>query len=238
MSLFLLAFSQYSDAALMNKGSTFDFDPESSLYQLCGNNMISCVQEQWENEEGFEQDEELNVSLLIEKCEKKIDRSCLSIAYLYSSADFSADNLNKSIFFSRRSCEQNDEVGCLLLGMLYLQSQSLTESIIPFSRACDLNEKHSCLFLSEIYFKGELVKKDINKSISFLTRSCEIGLALGCAELGGFYERGSEVERDTEKAVSFYEKSCGMGFLQRCHGLAYIYKKYQKFSDGLSLIHI
>ena len=78
--------------------------------------------------------------------------------------------------------------------------------------------------LALLYYKGEGVKKDINKSFELLKESSDID-PIAAFQLSRFYLQGINTKIDNEKGIDLLEFSAQNGVLQAQELLSNVYKQ-------------
>ena len=93
-------------------------------------------------------------------------------------------------------------------------------------KKCDAKEFVYCVDLAIRYANGDLVRKDLSKSVQLFQRACDGGLADSCGMLGMFYEDGTNgVLENKSKAIQFYQKACDGGVGNSCSNLGEMYEE-------------
>lgn len=113
----------------------------------------------------------------------------------------------------------------LLIGWIFL-SISLNANVLEeLEKGCGKKDFQKCTTLGIIYSKGEIVKKDISKSVSYYTKACNGKNMDGCANLAYFYMLGNGVKQDFKKAVELYTETCNKTKKIGCTNLGLLYSK-------------
>ena len=111
-------------------------------------------------------------------------------------------------------------IGCMLLSI------SLNANVLEeLERGCNEKDFQKCTTLAILYSKGEVVKKDISKSVDYYTKACDGKNMDGCANLGYLYMSGSGVKQDFGKAIELYTKTCNKTKKVGCTNLGLLYSK-------------
>ena len=97
------------------------------------------------------------------------------------------------------------------------------EAIKLYKLAAKEGDKEAQYILGSAYFKGDMVEKDINKSIYLLEKSAEQGFEGAQGLLGFIYLHGLGVEKNIQKALIFNEKAAKQGNANAQNNLADIY---------------
>ena len=89
--------------------------------------------------------------------------------------------------YYEEACYLSDGLGCIYLGDLYLNENSLDANLIEakkyYDKACLLNESKGCYNYALLLGKEEKENSQKNK-IRYLKKACKLGDKLSCFEIG------------------------------------------------------
>jgi len=87
----------------------------------------------------------------------------------------------------------------------------------------EANDKVAMYKLSVVYYEGELVPKDLKKSVKWLRASADLFFAPAMDVLARCYIDGIGLPKDEKEGVKWYQKAADMGFDRSQHTLSLIY---------------
>lgn len=118
-----------------------------------------------------------------------------------------------------KSCELNDEYGCLHAGVLGTSKNDVGEKDRAaqihagakyLRKACDMyNSDKACFYLSGIYLGGleNVIEKNYKEAYKLSLKSCEFGNPYACANLSQMHARGEGAQKNPELAATFKKRA-------------------------------
>ncbi|MCT7512105.1 tetratricopeptide repeat protein [Aliarcobacter cryaerophilus] len=123
-----------------------------------------------------------------------------------------------------KKIENSNSFAQIRLGTYYSTKNDYKESLKYLNMADENKNLYAKLPLALLYYKGEGVKKDINKSFELLKESSDID-PIAAFQLSRFYLQGINTKIDNEKGIDLLEFSAQNGVLQAQELLSNIYKQ-------------
>jgi TPR repeat protein len=147
---------------------------------------------------------------IYEKISSDLNKKCLEkntdACNILSRYFFDIKESKRSFYFSKKSCDFRNHIGCNNLGYAYSHGVGVkkdkSKSSYFFKKSCDLGGTLGCTNLGINHETG----KNTAKSLVLYGNACNKNDAEGCQLLGNIYEQG----KDFIKAFSLYEKSCNL----------------------------
>jgi hypothetical protein len=204
-------------------------------------------------------------ALYRQACDGEMGDGCLRLAGLHVDSrgrehGVALDSMS-AVHFLDRACDLGTTQGCVELGDMYLERdsvvagadsakpagprQDIPRAIGLFQRACDGDGMAGCDRLGLLYRDGTGVTADPPRAVDLFRRACGSGYQVGCAHLGEAYVAGSGVAADPGRAATLFEKACETamvgcfdlaGLLESGSGVAQDQARaatlYQKACDG------
>ena len=165
--------------------------------------------------------------LYIKSCEMGSSDGCLNAAdlyvYRYDNRGRKRQDEEKIIYFYKRSCDMQNEIGCAMAG-------NHVDDVKFDEKACELYDYPSCKAIGDRYVDIG----DTKKAKEYYRRACDKSRKIGCVQLGEL----CEVEGDYGKAHEFYQTVCENNdnqFLLGCHRLAQLYKDGNGVKQDLAM---
>ncbi|MCB9754298.1 MAG: sel1 repeat family protein [Myxococcales bacterium] len=119
-----------------------------------------------------------------------------------------------------RACELGEAEGCLYLGVITLEGQSVPRSparaLELFERACAEQLAPACENAGIVLLRGEAGRPDARAGAARFRQGCELGLASACFNLGVAYYKGEGVLRDFVRAAELLRTACDGGHEAAC----------------------
>ncbi|KAL6264034.1 hypothetical protein P5V15_004115 [Pogonomyrmex californicus] len=118
-----------------------------------------------------------------------------------------------------KSCELNDEYGCLHAGVLATSKNDVGEKDRAsqihngarfLRKACDMyNSNKACFYLSGLYLTGfeNIIEKNLKEAYKVSLKSCEHGNPYACANLSQMHTRGEGAQKNPELAATFKKRA-------------------------------
>ncbi|KYN50217.1 PREDICTED: cytochrome c oxidase assembly factor 7 homolog [Cyphomyrmex costatus] len=168
------------------------------------------------------------VKMEIEKAASLYKTTCDQYNYARSCAKFGdfkviGKGCNKDIptgyKYLSKSCELNDEYGCLHAGVLGTSKSDVGEKDRAtqihagakyLKKACDMyNMDKACFYLSGIYLGGleNVIEKNYKEAYKLSLKSCELGNPYACANLSQMHTRGEGAQKNPELAAIFKKRA-------------------------------
>ena len=123
-----------------------------------------------------------------------------------------------------KKIENSNSFAQIRLGTYYSTKNDYKESLKYLNMADENKNLYAKLPLALLYYKGEGVKKDINKSFELLKESSDID-PIAAFQLSRFYLQGINTKIDNEKGIDLLEFSAQNGVLQAQELLSNVYKQ-------------
>ncbi len=123
-----------------------------------------------------------------------------------------------------KKIENSNSFAQIRLGTYYSTKNDYKESLKYLNMADENKNIYAKLPLALLYYKGEGVKKDINKSFELLKESSDID-PIAAFQLSRFYLQGINTKIDNEKGIDLLEFSAQNGVLQAQELLSNVYKQ-------------
>lgn len=123
-----------------------------------------------------------------------------------------------------KKIENSNSFAQIRLGTYYSTKKDYKESLKYLNMADENKNLYAKLPLALLYYKGEGVKKDINKSFELLKESSDID-PIAAFQLSRFYLQGINTKIDNEKGIDLLEFSAQNGVLQAQELLSNVYKQ-------------
>lgn len=123
-----------------------------------------------------------------------------------------------------KKIENSNSFAQIRLGTYYSTKNDYKESLKYLNMADENKNLYVKLPLALLYYKGEGVKKDINKSFELLKESSDID-PIAAFQLSRFYLQGINTKIDNEKGIDLLEFSAQNGVFQAQELLSNVYKQ-------------
>ena len=123
-----------------------------------------------------------------------------------------------------KKIENSNSFAQIRLGTYYSTKNDYKESLKYLNMADENKNLYAKLPLALLYYKGEGVKKDINKSFELLKESSDID-PIAAFQLSRFYLQGINTKIDNEKGIDLLEFSAQNGVFQAQELLSNVYKQ-------------
>ena len=123
-----------------------------------------------------------------------------------------------------KKIENSNSFAQIRLGTYYSTKKDYKESLKYLNMADENKNLYAKLPLALLYYKGEGVKKDINKSFELLKESSDID-PIAAFQLSRFYLQGINTKIDNEKGIDLLEFSAQNGVFQAQELLSNVYKQ-------------
>ena len=123
-----------------------------------------------------------------------------------------------------KKIENSNSFAQIRLGTYYSTKNDYKESLKYLNMADENKNLYAKLPLALLYYKGEGVKKDINKSFELLKKSSDID-PIAAFQLSRFYLQGINTKIDNEKGIDLLEFSAQNGVFQAQELLSNVYKQ-------------
>ncbi len=126
--------------------------------------------------------------------------------------------------FCQEACDQNDGLGCHILGDLYaggvlvkVVELDYHKAKTYYEKACNLNFGLGCESLGDLYRYGKGVRQDYKQAETSYRKACNLhNTGTGCFSLGMLYEYGKGEIQSFQKAKKYYGKACDLGYQEGC----------------------
>ena len=122
-----------------------------------------------------------------------------------------------------KKIENSNSFAQIRLGTYYSTKNDYKESLKYLNMADENKNLYAKLPLALLYYKGEGVKKDINKSFELLKESSDID-PIAAFQLSRFYLQGINTKVDVEKGIELLDFAGQKGVRQAQDMLSNIYK--------------
>ncbi|WP_026804209.1 tetratricopeptide repeat protein [Aliarcobacter lanthieri] len=123
-----------------------------------------------------------------------------------------------------KNIENKNSFAKIRLGTYYADKKEYQEALKYLNEAKENKNLFANLPISFIYYKGEGVRKDINKSFELLKESSNID-PVAAFQLSRFYLQGINTKIDNEKGIELLNFAAQKGVFQAQEMLASIYKQ-------------
>ncbi|HEX7601283.1 MAG TPA: tetratricopeptide repeat protein [Polyangiaceae bacterium] len=175
-----------------------------------------------------------------------LERACKE-GYGYACVNLARTSLDlgdavKSEAYGKRACDQGEEGGCVVLGILAVRGYRRAEGAADqpeslFKRACDKGESLGCTALADMYYFGHGGPKDERRGCELFVKSCEMGEAEGCRNAGYCWSRGLLGPVDPAKAGEAFARACDGGNLAACVDLGMTYETQDRGLDHVASLY-
>ncbi|XP_024887146.1 cytochrome c oxidase assembly factor 7 homolog [Temnothorax curvispinosus] len=146
-------------------------------------------------------------------------RSCAKFGDFKAIGKGCKKDLPTAYKYMSKSCELNDESGCLHAGVLGTSKNDVGEKdratqvqagVRYLKKACDVyNSDKACFYLSGIYLGGieDVIEKNYKEAYKLSLKSCEHGNPYACANLSQMHARGEGAQKNPELAATFKKRA-------------------------------
>lgn len=143
---------------------------------------------------------------------------------------------------SKLSCyskiENSNSFAQIRLGTYWSEKKDFQKSLKYLNMAKESGNLYANLPISFLYYKGEGVKKDLDRSFELLKESSSID-PFATFQLSRFYFQGINTKVDIEKAINLLEFAGNSDVKEAQELLANIYKKglFEQIPDSTKYLH-
>ncbi|RDU64726.1 tetratricopeptide repeat protein [Helicobacter sp. MIT 14-3879] len=154
---------------------------------------------------------------LRETCKNGGAKACGSIGYIYESG-FGVDiDIKKAMFYYQKACDLKYNLGCVNLGVIYIEKEKFDEANNLFDIACNNNNAEGCMNLAVSYNYGYGVDSDKNKAnrlfkeaLDLYIKSCNKSNANDCMNVATMYYGGLGIEINDKEGDKYLQKACNI----------------------------
>lgn len=152
------------------------------------------------------------------------------------------EEIPKILELVEKACDLEHNPGCMVLGDLYIEGESLKQDILKargfYSKACDLGNKEGCHKKMEIDCEGENTTigsvacvfladyaidiGDFVKAAQYYMKACYLS-SFTCSGLAALYKVRIGVKQDLQKALELYTKACDAENANSCLMVGFAY---------------
>lgn len=122
-------------------------------------------------------------------CKYADGEACFNLGMLFEQGVSQRQDTAQAIGYYEQACVQGEARACD--GLLRIQRQSDTAikvrdevKPLPSERACDSGDGAECAAAGLAYFRGDGVKRDVERSVALMQRACSSGYDASCKVLG------------------------------------------------------
>lgn len=140
-----------------------------------------------------------------------------SIYYCYFNSGQEWQDNNRAMYWLQKGYQYNYAFSTYQLAYLYLYEEEykdVEKGLSYLDQAIDMNYADAFGAKGYMLYAGDMIEKDLDKSIELLTKGVELGSGFAAYRLGVIYEEGALTgEPDYGKALECYEKAAELGYI-------------------------
>lgn len=122
------------------------------------------------------------------------------------------ENIDSKLFCYKKLLDKNNSYAQLRMGTYHADKKEYPEAVKFLRKSQENKNLYSNLALAFLYYKGDGVKKDVNKSFELLKDSSDID-PNAAYQLSRFYLQGINTKVDNEKGIELIEFAASKGVL-------------------------
>lgn len=173
-----------------------------------------------------------------------------SLFYCYFESGQEWQDNDRAIYWINKGYTYNDAYSTYQLAYLYLyydNYKDVEKGLFYLDAAIEMNYADALACKGYMYYAGDMVEKDLDKSVQLFTKAIELGSGYAAYRLGIIYEEGyRKGEADYQLALENYEKAAELGNIYgyemsgRYHlvgfaGEANLQKAFDYYSKGVEM---
>jgi len=134
-------------------------------------------------------------------------KAMLALSTMYANGDGVDKNLEKSIFWLKRSADLNNMIACYRLGEYYASKENFKDAFKWFEKAALDGNSKAQYNLGYFYTGGLGVDRDLKKSLQWYEKAATAGNIDAQLNLGFMYIGGHGTKVDYKKAAYWIGKA-------------------------------
>lgn len=138
------------------------------------------------------------------------------VAYAYLEGKDTDKDINKAIFWLKKSADKNYKDASIALYMIYsgiyIKGFENNKLMIEYlTKAATLGDPKAQELIGTFYYRGNIVIKDDVNALGWYKKSCAQNYVLGCTNLASLYAMGQGTRKNLIYAYILFNKSAKLG---------------------------
>lgn len=149
----------------------------------------------------------------LKSCENGNNNACDGIGFLYKDGWGVDKNIQNSMKYFEKACQNKHYESCKNLANHYYFSLDKTEENILnafkyYYLSCEKNISDACFSVGIMFANGEGVEENFFEAKKAYEKACKDKNSGACNNLGVLYANGQGVRQDKKAAKEYYGKAC------------------------------